>query len=125
MTATFTLNILLSGIKEHSWGALSNPGLLNLGKFEDMPYDLIELPIFMLMGVYSPIDEYPGYCRAMVFCRLLIAGPSFLRFLCLYSLRRNRWPRWCTVCGWQRVYDPLSHEIHHQQAPQVSLSFTK
>ena len=72
MTATFTLNILLSGLKTAQWGAhpqrcsqpglhfgpwrgvvagaLSNPGLLNFGKFESMPYSLYELPVFMLIG---------------------------------------------------------------------------
>ena len=31
-------------------GALSNPGLINFGVFEDMPYNLSELPLFILMG---------------------------------------------------------------------------
>jgi len=55
MTATFTLNILLSGIKGKHWGALSDPGLFNLGKFDYMPYGLMELPIFMLMGILAGI----------------------------------------------------------------------
>ena len=50
MTATFTVNILLSGTKEGHWGALSNPGLVNFGTFTTMPYSYYELPIFMLMG---------------------------------------------------------------------------
>eukprot|EP00051_Salpingoeca_urceolata_P009927 m.120580 g.120580 ORF g.120580 m.120580 type:complete len:797 (-) comp16508_c0_seq1:1550-3940(-) len=50
MTATFTLNVLLSGIRAHQWGLLSNPGLLNFGRFEDMPYNIFELPIFVLLG---------------------------------------------------------------------------
>lgn len=50
MTATFVLNILLSGTREGVWGALANPGLINFGKFPDMPYGLYELPLFMLIG---------------------------------------------------------------------------
>eukprot|EP01147_Barroeca_monosierra_P009160 gene9160-1452_t len=51
MTATFVLNILLSSFENHDPDALSNPGLVNFGKFEDMPYNLSELPVFIIMGV--------------------------------------------------------------------------
>ncbi|EGD74244.1 H(+)/Cl(-) exchange transporter 7 [Salpingoeca rosetta] len=51
MTATFVLNILLSTFENGNPGALSNPGLINFGKFEDMPYNLSELPLFIIMGV--------------------------------------------------------------------------
>lgn len=32
-------------------GQLSYDGLLNFGKFPDMPFALLELPIFVVMGV--------------------------------------------------------------------------
>eukprot|EP00730_Choanoeca_flexa_P001061 TRINITY_DN10465_c0_g1_i2.p1 TRINITY_DN10465_c0_g1~~TRINITY_DN10465_c0_g1_i2.p1 ORF type:complete len:815 (+),score=173.41 TRINITY_DN10465_c0_g1_i2:23-2446(+) len=51
MTATFTLNILLSGVKGDQWGELSNPGLLNFGAFETLPYSVFEIPIFVGMGI--------------------------------------------------------------------------
>ncbi|XP_032667841.1 H(+)/Cl(-) exchange transporter 7 [Odontomachus brunneus] len=49
MITTFTLNIILSAYHGHP-GDLSYPGLLNLGKFESIPYEVYEIPLFMLMG---------------------------------------------------------------------------
>lgn len=49
MISTFTLNIVLStyhGVP----GNLSYPGLLNLGKFDAMSYEIYEIPVFMIMG---------------------------------------------------------------------------
>eukprot|EP00048_Salpingoeca_helianthica_P006656 m.101278 g.101278 ORF g.101278 m.101278 type:complete len:794 (-) comp14087_c0_seq2:78-2459(-) len=51
MTSTFTLNFLLSGFREGTWGELSNPGLINFGKFTDLPYTFYEMPFFVLLGV--------------------------------------------------------------------------
>ncbi|XP_031829641.1 chloride channel protein 7 [Nomia melanderi] len=49
MITTFTLNIVLSTYHGRP-GDLSYPGLLNLGKFETIPYQIYEIPLFMLMG---------------------------------------------------------------------------
>jgi len=48
--STFTLNVVLSTYHGHP-GDLSYAGLLNFGKFENISYDIYELPIFVLMGV--------------------------------------------------------------------------
>ncbi|EFN81286.1 H(+)/Cl(-) exchange transporter 7 [Harpegnathos saltator] len=49
MMTTFILNIVLSAYHGHP-GDLSYPGLLNLGKFESIPYEIYEIPLFMIMG---------------------------------------------------------------------------
>ncbi|XP_012538386.1 H(+)/Cl(-) exchange transporter 7 [Monomorium pharaonis] len=49
MITTFTLNVILSAYHGHP-GDLSFPGLLNLGKFESIPYEIYEIPLFMVMG---------------------------------------------------------------------------
>lgn len=49
MITTFTLNIILSAYHHHL-GDLSYPGLLNLGKFETINYQIYEIPLFMLVG---------------------------------------------------------------------------
>ncbi|XP_043478610.1 H(+)/Cl(-) exchange transporter 7 [Leptopilina heterotoma] len=49
MITTFTLNIILSAYHHHP-GDLSYPGLLNLGKFETINYQIYEIPLFMLVG---------------------------------------------------------------------------
>ncbi|OAD54955.1 H(+)/Cl(-) exchange transporter 7 [Eufriesea mexicana] len=49
MITTFTLNIILSTYHGRP-GDLSYPGLLNLGKFETILYQVYEIPLFMLMG---------------------------------------------------------------------------
>lgn len=49
MITTFTLNIVLSTYHGRP-GDLSYPGLLNLGKFDTIPYHIYEIPLFMIMG---------------------------------------------------------------------------
>ncbi|XP_017885005.1 H(+)/Cl(-) exchange transporter 7 [Ceratina calcarata] len=49
MITTFTLNVILSTYHGRP-GDLSYPGLLNLGKFESIPYQIYEIPLFMIMG---------------------------------------------------------------------------
>ncbi|KAK1129883.1 hypothetical protein K0M31_019586 [Melipona bicolor] len=49
MITTFTLNIILSAYHGRP-GDLSYPGLLNLGKFETIPYQIYEIPLFVIMG---------------------------------------------------------------------------
>lgn len=50
--STFTLNAVLSAYHGVP-GNLNYPGLLNLGKFENVSYQLYELPIFVLMGAFG------------------------------------------------------------------------
>lgn len=52
MITTFTLNVILSAYHGHL-GDLSYPGLLNLGKFDSIPYQIYEIPLFMLMGTFG------------------------------------------------------------------------
>ncbi|XP_076626273.1 chloride channel protein 7 isoform X1 [Colletes latitarsis] len=54
MITTFTLNIVLSTYYGRV-GDLSYPGLLNLGKFGSMSYQIYEIPLFMLMGVIGGV----------------------------------------------------------------------
>lgn len=54
MITTFTLNIILSTYHGRP-GDLSYPGLLNLGKFETIPYQVYEIPLFMLMGAVGGV----------------------------------------------------------------------
>ncbi|XP_017272225.1 H(+)/Cl(-) exchange transporter 7 isoform X2 [Kryptolebias marmoratus] len=51
MISTFTLNFFLS-IYHHKPGELSNPGLINFGRFESetMAYNFYEIPLFIAMG---------------------------------------------------------------------------
>ncbi|XP_054707765.1 H(+)/Cl(-) exchange transporter 7-like [Uloborus diversus] len=50
MISYFTLNITLSATNNHP-GALSYPGLINFGKFDNLDYSVEELPLYVLMGV--------------------------------------------------------------------------
>ncbi|XP_029168122.1 H(+)/Cl(-) exchange transporter 7 [Nylanderia fulva] len=52
MITTFTLNVILSAYHGHL-GDLSYPGLLNLGKFESIPYQIYEIPLFMIVGTFG------------------------------------------------------------------------
>ncbi|XP_024889574.1 H(+)/Cl(-) exchange transporter 7 [Temnothorax curvispinosus] len=52
MITTFTLNVILSAYHGHL-GDLSYPGLLNLGKFDSIPYQIYEIPLFMMMGTFG------------------------------------------------------------------------
>lgn len=52
VVSTFTLNIFLSWI-DGKFGDMSNPGLLNFGKFTDVVYNWYEIPIFLLMGCFG------------------------------------------------------------------------
>ncbi|XP_035733197.1 H(+)/Cl(-) exchange transporter 7-like [Vespa mandarinia] len=54
MITTFTLNIILSTYHGHL-GDLSYPGLLNLGKFDSIPYQVYEIPLFMIVGIIGGI----------------------------------------------------------------------
>ncbi|XP_074644384.1 H(+)/Cl(-) exchange transporter 7-like [Tubulanus polymorphus] len=55
MIATFSVNVFLSAIHGHS-GDLSNPGLISLGYFPDISYHLVELPIFIAMGIFGGLS---------------------------------------------------------------------
>ncbi|KAM4531859.1 H(+)/Cl(-) exchange transporter 7 isoform 1-T1 [Odontesthes bonariensis] len=56
MISTFTLNFFLS-IYNKKPGELSNPGLINFGRFESeiMEYNLYEIPLFIAMGALGGI----------------------------------------------------------------------
>jgi chloride channel 7 len=50
IVSTFTLNVVLSTYHGRP-GDLSYAGLLNFGKFENISYEMFELPTFVIMGV--------------------------------------------------------------------------
>jgi chloride channel 7 len=52
MVSTLTLNFFLSLIRGN-FGDLSNPGLINFGKFVNVTYKVYELPIFLIMGAFG------------------------------------------------------------------------
>ncbi|XP_061567653.1 H(+)/Cl(-) exchange transporter 7 isoform X1 [Cololabis saira] len=56
MISTFTLNFFLS-IYHNKPGDLSNPGLINFGRFESdsMEYNLYEIPLFIAMGAIGGV----------------------------------------------------------------------
>ncbi|KAJ8413568.1 hypothetical protein AAFF_G00080750 [Aldrovandia affinis] len=56
MMSTFTLNFFLS-IYHGKTGDLSNPGLINFGRFESdsVEYNLYEIPIFIVMGALGGV----------------------------------------------------------------------
>ncbi|KAK1165013.1 H(+)/Cl(-) exchange transporter 7-like [Acipenser oxyrinchus oxyrinchus] len=56
MVSTFTLNFFL-GIYHGKVGDLSNPGLINFGRFENeaMVYNVYEIPVFIFMGVMGGV----------------------------------------------------------------------
>lgn len=51
--SSFTLNTILSYY--HGVHLLSITGLFSLGKFEKLPYEYSEIPIFVLMGMFAGI----------------------------------------------------------------------
>ncbi|ESN89911.1 hypothetical protein HELRODRAFT_194758 [Helobdella robusta] len=50
IVSTFVLNVVLSWYHGVPW-ELSHPGLINFGKFQDMKYDMREIPLFILIGI--------------------------------------------------------------------------
>lgn len=50
LVSTFTLNLILSAYHGRP-GELTYSGLLDFGKFDFLTYQIVELPVFMLMGV--------------------------------------------------------------------------
>ncbi|XP_022245786.1 H(+)/Cl(-) exchange transporter 7-like [Limulus polyphemus] len=49
MISAFTLNLVLSAYHNHP-GQLSYSGLINFGKFDNISYSFVELPVYVLMG---------------------------------------------------------------------------
>lgn len=49
LISTFTLNFIISAINGKI-GQMSFPGLINFGKFDNINYNVLEIPIFILMG---------------------------------------------------------------------------
>ncbi|XP_065321613.1 H(+)/Cl(-) exchange transporter 7-like isoform X2 [Gordionus sp. m RMFG-2023] len=54
MTSTFTLNVIMSAYRGHP-GELSNSGLINFGKLNDIYYSIKEVPIFIIMAIIGGI----------------------------------------------------------------------
>ncbi|XP_072549298.1 H(+)/Cl(-) exchange transporter 7 [Salminus brasiliensis] len=56
MISTFTLNFFLS-IYHNKTGELSNPGLINFGRFDmdSVQYSLYEIPLFIIMGAIGGV----------------------------------------------------------------------
>lgn len=48
-SSTFTLNLMMSAI-HNKIGQMSFSGLVNFGKFDNVNYGIVEIPIFILMG---------------------------------------------------------------------------
>lgn len=68
MITTFTLNIVLSAYHGHP-GDLSYPGLLNLGKFDPMPYEFYEIPLFIVIGTLGGIfGAFWNYVNYKISC---------------------------------------------------------
>ncbi|CAH3997340.1 H(+)/Cl(-) exchange transporter 7 isoform X1 [Pieris brassicae] len=80
VVSTFTLNFALSAYHGHP-GDLSNPGLLNLGKMEPFPFQVYELPVFIIFGVIGgllgALWNYINYKLAVFRMRYL--GEPWLR----------------------------------------------
>ncbi|KAG9396871.1 Chloride channel, voltage gated [Carpediemonas membranifera] len=55
MISTFTLNIVLSGVRGYGWGNLSQPGLITFGMFNKATYTLYQLPLFLLLGAFGGV----------------------------------------------------------------------
>ncbi|XP_046656068.1 H(+)/Cl(-) exchange transporter 7-like isoform X1 [Daphnia pulicaria] len=55
MVSAFTLNVVLSTY-HGQLGILAYDGLLNFGKFPDIPFALLELPIFIAMGIIGGLS---------------------------------------------------------------------
>ena len=86
MVSTFTLNLLLSGFSEGSWGKFNSPGLVNFGSFTSdglTGFTLVHLPFFLLMGLI-------GGCLGGLF-NALNAKLTLLR---LRVLKGRAWLRW-------------------------------
>lgn len=52
--SSFTLNVVLSAY--HGLKSFTYPGLFNLGKYESLPFEYYELPIFIVMGIFGGIS---------------------------------------------------------------------
>ena len=82
MITTFTLNIVLSAYHGHP-GDLSYPGLLNLGKFDTILYQVYEIPLFMLMGTIGGIlGALWNFVNYKITCfRMKYIKPKWLKVL--------------------------------------------
>lgn len=49
--SSFTLNVCLSAY--HHMKTFSYPGLFNFGQFEPIPFEFVEIPIFVMMGIFG------------------------------------------------------------------------
>jgi chloride channel 7 len=55
MVSAFTLNAVLSTYHGQA-GQMAFDGLLNFGKFKDLPFAFLELPIFVCMGIVGGLS---------------------------------------------------------------------
>ena len=80
MITTFTLNIILSAYHGHP-GDLSYPGLLNLGKFETITYQVYEIPLFIIMGTIGGImGAFWNHLNYKITCfRMKYIQPKWLK----------------------------------------------
>lgn len=75
MTATFVVNVVLSAVHGHP-ADMSNPGLISFGKFTDIRYRVIEIPIFLVMGALGGLLG-AGFCS--INARLIIFRKKNIR----------------------------------------------